>query len=332
MSQNKVPALLTNILDQTDSVMNAFVFQGYEALSITITPWIATLAGIMVAGFGWALLRGMIQTPVQHAINSGLKLAVVLFLAQNWSYFSQLLYELFTNGPNELTRAILDRAAHKWSLFSSTHVNGALQEGLDLGMQKATEIIRKGSIGNFSPVIIGTMAALATLLVCGFSLGLLVLAKAGLAICLILSPLFLICFLFESTKSITEKWMQHVIGFALMPIGIHCVMLLILTLMDSTLRQFNDAGSISFGMAGAYILLGIISLPLLLQVKHLMASIASGFTFNSMGAVGNTLHSSKRFISGAHRAYQRTVKAGERVGSAASNGVNNIINRIRKVA
>jgi len=328
MSQGTM--LLTTILDQTDKVIKSFVFDGYYSLVTYLAPVVITLSALMVAGFGFAIMRGMIQTPISHAMNVALKYAVVVFLATKWSFFSEMIYVLFTDGPNELTGAIMNKASFNWTLFKSHNVNGALQEGLNQGMEKAVEILRLGSWKNFSPYIVGILAGLAILLICGFSMGMLVLAKAGLGVCLVLSPIFLLCFMFESTKAITEKWMQHLIGFALMPIGIHCVLMLILTLMDSTLSQLFSGGQVTFATGGAYILLSIISLPLLLQVKGLIASISSGFSFSTMGAVGNSLHYGGKFASGAKQVYSGAVRTGERVGEAAKGAASGILSQLRR--
>lgn len=224
----------------------------------------------------------------------------------------------------------MNKASFNWTLFKSHNVNGALQEGLNQGMEKATEILRLGSWKNFSPYIVGILAGLAILLICGFSMGMLVLAKAGLGVCLVLAPIFLLCFMFESTKSITEKWMQHMIGFALMPVGIHCVLMLILTLMDSTLNQLSSGGQVTFATGGAYILLSIISVPLLQQVKGLIASISSGFSLSTMGAVGNSLHYGGKFASGAKQVYSGAVRTGERVGGAAKGAASGILSQLRR--
>lgn len=333
------PSMLTNILKQTDNVVHHFVFNGYHSLAVKLLPTIEILTVLIVIGFGFAILRGMIQVPVQQLINISVKYGVIVYLATEWGFFSKTIYELFTNGPNELTRAIIENTSFKWSLFEAKSVNSALQEGLNQGMSKATEIIQMGSWHNLSPVIVGFLAGLAIMLISGFSVGLLVLAKAGLGICLVLAPLFLICFLFESTKNITEKWMQHVIGFALMPIGIHCVLFLVISLMDSTLSELKINQEITFATAGAYILLCIISLPLLKQVNSLMASIASGFSFQSLGAIGNSMHFSGKLASGARvlhkKVYGGAVGVGQRIGAGIESSTlrvsNGIMSQIRKV-
>jgi len=316
--------LLTTILDQTDKVIKSFVFDGYYSLVTYLMPVAITLTALMVVGFGFAIMRGMIQTPISHVMNIALKYAVVFCLATKWSFFSEMIYVIFTDGPNELTGAIMNKASFKWTLFKSHNVNGALQEGLNQGMEKTAEIYRMGSWKNFSPYIVGTLSLISVILICGSSMGMLVLAKAGLGVCLVLAPIFLLCFMFESTKSITEKWMQHMIGFALMPVGIHCVLMLILTLMDNTLVQLSSGGQVTIATGGAYVLLSIISIPLLLQVKSLIASIASGFSLSTLGAVGNSMHYGGRFVGGA-------AKAGKRIGGAARGAASGILSQLRKV-
>lgn len=85
MSQG--PMLLTTILEQTDKVIKSFVFDGYYSLVTYLMPVVITLSALMVAGFGFAIMRGMIQTPISHAMNVALKYAVVVYLATKWSFF-----------------------------------------------------------------------------------------------------------------------------------------------------------------------------------------------------------------------------------------------------
>lgn len=136
----------------------------------------------------------------------------------------------------------------------------------------------------------GFFAALAVLLTCGYAVGLLVMAKVGLAVCLALAPLFLLCYLFESTKKITESWMQHIIGFALTPLGVYSVLMLVLSLLNHSLMVANPKEDITFSTAGAFILWAIVCIPLLVQTKSLMTSIANGFSFSTMGAFGQSFN------------------------------------------
>lgn len=307
-------SFITGTLTQTDLALRSFVFDGYHALANHLTPVVGTCVSLMIVGYGWALLRGMVKTPIIEAANIALKLGVILTLAKNWSFFSSHIYEFFTNGPIALTKVMINTAKVDWSLLGSGQVDKALESGFNQGMDTAMTIIKQKSFSNWAPAFAGSFAALAVLLTCGYAVGLLVMAKVGLAVCLALAPIFLLCYLFESTKRITESWMQHIIGFALTPLGIHSVLMLVLSLLNHSLMLANPEKEITFSTAGIFLLWAIVCIPLLVQTKSLMSSIARGFSFSTMGAFGQSLHYAKSAPGRVKQAYKST---------------GNIINKVR---
>ena len=306
-------SFISGLLTQTDSALRSFVFDGYHALANSLTPVIGTCVSLMVVGYGWALMRGMIKTPIIEATNAALKLGVVLTLAKNWSFFSDHIYEFFTNGPIALTKVMITTANIDWSLLGANRVDKALENGFNQGMDSALLIIKQTSFGNWAPLISGMLAVLAVVLTCGYAVGLLVMAKVGLAVCLAFAPLFLLCYLFESTKKISESWMQHIIGFALTPLAVHSVLMLVLSLMNYSLGLADPGKEITFATAGIFLLWAIVSIPLLVQTKSLMSSIASGFSFSTMGAFGRSMDYAK--------ATPGRIKQGVRAGGSIINKV-----------
>ena len=301
---------ITGTLSQTDAALRTFVFDGYSALANYLTPVIGTCVSLVVVGYGWALLRGMIRTPIIEAANIALKLGVVLVLARNWSFFSSHIYEFFTNGPIAITKIMVNSASPDWSLLGSSNVDKALENGFNRGMRTSMDIVQQGSLYNWAPRFAGMISALAVLLTCGYAVGLLVMAKVGLAICLSLAPIFLLCYLFEATKKITESWLQHIIGFALTPLGIYSVLMLILSLLNHSLGLAVPEVEITFSTAGIFLLWTIVSIPLLVQTKSLMTSIANGFSFSTMGAFSQGVSYAKLApgrVKGAYKGAARLV-------------------------
>lgn len=146
MSQS---SFISGLLTQTDVTLRSFVFDGYHALSNHLTPVVSTLVALMVVGYGWALLKGAVKTPIIEAANIALKLGVILTLAKNWFFFSGYLYEFFTNGPIQLTKVMIGAANLDWSLFASNQIDGALEDGFNQGMDAAMTIVRQKSFNNW---------------------------------------------------------------------------------------------------------------------------------------------------------------------------------------
>lgn len=273
--------ILISVLDQVDTVSQEFVFQGYQNLVAAYSPAIYGLAILSLIIFGYAILHGWVQLSLNEIGKRALMIGIILALAMNWGNFSNYVYALFVKAPNEIATHII-QSIPGTQFHSQIGVNAALQQAFYEGMSFVKAIWDRGGLPtNIGPYVWAMFTFMIVMLLVGIALIELVIAKFGLAIYLVLSPLIIPLFFFETTKSaIFDGWFKHLITFAFIPIFITSAMALGLMLMSSASHQIsqdisNDTLTITDLVP--YELYSFICIGLLIKSTFMAASTAGGF-------------------------------------------------------
>src|SRR5271155_5790272 len=101
---------LSSLLDKVDQITHDFTFNGYAALVSSLTPAIVLAITAYIALMGWLMLQSWSSLTISQLTKHVLKIAIVFTLATQWDVFSQFIYQVLTNGPNEIS-AVLMRVA-----------------------------------------------------------------------------------------------------------------------------------------------------------------------------------------------------------------------------
>lgn len=189
---------------------------------------------IYIALLGWSILNGWIAMSVSHLTKHVLKIAIACSLATQWSFFSLFVYNVLTNGPNELS-AILCQSLGKVSMNSAS-VNDTLQTVFDQGMALGVTTWNSGGLNSVSYYLYAVLIWLGILAVAGVALLEFVVAKFGLALLLVLAPVTCLLILWEGTKGIFESWLRQLLSFALVPLFVTASLMLLLMLLQTALN------------------------------------------------------------------------------------------------
>lgn len=274
---------ITAILDQVDQIAHDFAFQGYAALVQTIKPELTLVAIIYISLIGWGTSLGWTKFSVGQVTIHALKLASVLALASNWDVFSLYIYNVMTNGPNELSNILLNVSGN-----SSTGVNDAFQTVFNDGLEVASSLKNAGGItGYLSALCVFALDFFVSII----ALFEMLLAKLGLAIMLVLAPVFTCLLLWHTTKSIFDSWFRITLGFALIPLFLSTVLIFITQILQMGAATINKAiasDTANIQAITSYILAAGTSIPLLLRINTIATGVASGISLSSVSFVAAT--------------------------------------------
>lgn len=291
---------ISDILDNIDQATQLYAFNGYTALSQAVAPTLTLAITVYIACVGWSSLQGWTQLSVGQAVKHVIKIAIALTMATEWSFFSTYIYKVFTNGPNEVS-AILMQAANS----SSDSVNSALQDAFNQGMSMGSAMY---NLKGISPKLAALVVWAFNFLVCGIALLELCIAKCGVAITLVLAPVFAACLLWEGTKSIFDSWLRHALGFGLTPLFLSAVLLLIDQIMQLGLNELKDAtntGHQNIECITTFVLASIASTGLLIKAPQIAVGIASGITISGIETMRGALSQGAKWSGlNALRAYR----------------------------
>lgn len=317
MASPTYATIIVQLTGQIDSLTQSFIYKGYEALSSALAKPLASLCILLITLLGYGILRGVIKMPLHELSKAALKIGFVYLLAMNWSLFSQYVVALFVDGASELGAALMQAAPNAGAV--SHNINGALQSVFVEVIRVGAWTADKASFKHPSPLFTAIMIDLAGLVVIGFALFELIIAKIMLAICLCTAPLFLCLTLFEQTKSFFDRWLGTLVGFSLVLIFVSAVVGLCMHLIHWSIgdHYLNHAINVSAVDWIPIFLVAFLCIMLLLEVTGIAKSIGGACcTSNGSAMVGG-------FIGGALGAHRQGQDVRQKLGALAQKAVPN---------
>lgn len=270
--------MINDILQQVDGVIEHIVFQGYQQLVSMCQPDMILMMTLYITLMGLAMMQGWIEFSINDFVKRILKMMILFTLATQWEIFSRFVYNLFTQVPNELSVHLIQGIGH---IDSDKTVTSSLQLAFDKAMYLGVLTWVRASFSAVSFYLYAIAIWLGSLLIAGLVLLDLILAKFATAILLTLAPLFLMLGLWRNTMAITENWLRYLIGFALIPIFVTAVLLLILNIIDASLITMETALNTkhyTLLSVTPYLLCVIVSIGLLRKIGSMATSLASGIS------------------------------------------------------
>jgi type IV secretion system protein VirB6 len=290
--------VFTDFLNSVSTAVNSFLISGYDSLRSAVQTPLRLCLSIFVAVYGVLLLTGHAELTFRQAMG---RLAVMLFvyvLATDADVYTNYLEKLFVQAPAAIANTEIGGGG-------ATGQNSAMDNFYNTGMDAGNKLWDRGHVtGPWSPFLAAVIVYAVTVGVAAYAAFLLALAQIALAVLLILTPLFALCYLFQHTRRLFEGWLGQVIHYALIPILVYGVLALILAIAQQSLNQLDanaDAATIQdvFNLA----LADIVAVLLLAQVHGVAGAIAGGVSLSTMGAfregVGRGLNRGKRALQWA---------------------------------
>lgn len=268
---------ISDILDKIDQMTQAYTFNGYAALANSVKPSLTLALIVYVAFVGWMTLQGWSEMSVKDYVKHTIKIAMVLTIALNWSLFSELIYDVFMNGPNELSAILMQSAG---SSFGSA--NAALQAAYDQGTAIGEQLY---SYHSFSYKLTAIVIWGLNYFVSGVALLELTVAKCGFAVTMVLAPIFAACLLWNGSKGLFDRWLSTSIAFGLVPLLLSAVLLIIDQILQMGLNQINsDIASkhSSIESISTFVLASIASIGLLFKAPSIAANIGGGVSVSAI--------------------------------------------------
>ncbi|MCE3237827.1 MAG: virB6 [Gammaproteobacteria bacterium] len=208
------------------------------------------------------------------------RLVAILTVALNYDYFCLLVYNVFTNGPLELCKAI---TLSENTSLASLNISDALDQFLRAALLEANKLFSMGGWTNLTYSLFGSFLFLASLIAVAIATGLIFLAKIASTVILSLSPLFIFFGLFDSTKGWFNSYLTHLLTYALIPV-VTCAVLMIVLSVSTTTIQYMNSDSPSFKLLVPFFIACLVQIWLFVQIPQKCASLASGFSLKSVSS------------------------------------------------
>lgn len=282
--QSTVQAGYANLLGQ-GSVFNV-------ALTIALTLYVAII--------GYRLIFGRSTLSVGEMMPRMVMIGAVLALTSNWATYQVLVYDVLTDGPQEIVRAInpndsdargvtervdvlsgrMVDLADAWTEFDARPDQDATAvepEALPAAANNITAIVApKDSLGP-------NMLLFSALFLVLASAGVLVVAKIILGLLLLLGPIFAVLGLFASTRGLALGWGRAAVLMALVPVMAMMTSAGAVAVLEPVLAQmYVSAGQGVFSLRAALTILVIVLIMVAVSVQlfRIGRTIVSGWTLS----------------------------------------------------
>ena len=257
---------------------------------------------IYVAIIGYRLIFGRSSLSVGEMMPRMIIIGAVLALTSNWATYQVLVYDLLTDGPQEIVRAInpgdgdvrgitervdmlsgrMVDLADAWTEFDArpdqmlpTNTTATEPATLPVTANNITAFVApKDSLGP-------NMLLFSALFLVLASAGVLVVTKIVLGLLLLLGPVFAVLGLFTSTRSLSLGWGRAAVMMALVPIMTMITSTGALAALEPILTQmYVSAGQGDFSLRAALTILVIvlIMVAVAVQLFRIGRTIVSGWT------------------------------------------------------
>lgn len=266
------------------------------ALTIALTIYVAII--------GYRLIFGRSSLSVGEMMPRMIMIGAVLALTSNWATYQVLVYDVLTDGPQEIVRAInpnegdvrgitervdvlsgrMVDLADAWTEFDArpeqmlpTDATALEPAALPVTANNITTFVApKDSLGP-------NMLLFSALFLVLASAGVLVLAKIILGLLLLLGPFFAVLGLFASTRGLALGWGRAAVMMALVPILTMITSAGAVVALEPILTQmYVSAGQGDFSMRAALTILVIvlIMVAVAVQLFRIGRTIVSGWTLS----------------------------------------------------
>ncbi|WP_295496380.1 type IV secretion system protein [Sphingorhabdus sp. EL138] len=266
------------------------------ALTIALTIYVAII--------GYRLIFGRSSLSVGEMMPRMIMIGAVLALTSNWATYQVLVYDVLTEGPQEIVRAInpddgdvrgiteridvlsgrMVDLADAWTEFDArpeqmlpTNTTATEPATLPVTANNITAFVApKDSLGP-------NMLLFSALFLVLASAGVLVVAKIILGLLLLLGPIFAVLGLFASTRGLALGWGRAAIIMALVPVMTMITSAGAVAALEPILTQmYVSAGQGDFSLRGALTILVIvlIMVAVAVQLFRIGRTIVSGWTLS----------------------------------------------------
>lgn len=286
--------IITYLLAGVDTLAEGFVLQAFTNLSTPMGQIFFALLYLFLVIYGYKVMFSG-QIGLIELFGHLFKMMIILALATSWEIFSNFVYFIFQTFPDLLAGELISGSGSDVAgpITGDTgdevrnSATTALQTLFDASWAAAKTIQDRGQgiAGTIVHALYGFLVGVLGTVLCGFALFAIVLSRMMMAVLLALGPFFIICAVFEKTRSLTEGWLRSLMIYALIPVFTFVVLSFILFLINPSVSQLvsNESSDPDIGLMsliGSFALAAFVGIYVVHQIPRYVTDIVGGMPLN----------------------------------------------------
>jgi type IV secretion system protein VirB6 len=269
---------ITDLMLLIDSQVKNYTFDAYHAL---VSAHLGSIKLILVLYFtflGYRLLMAKQQFSYQNFLEHVLLISCGYFAATQWGIFSLFIYDLAMALPNELSVTLVSVVPNIPQQADGVELLEYLWfSGLDI----AATLWGSISISAIHQGLMALGVLLMTLLLVGYGLIVISLAKMILAIGFALAPLFILLYLFKPSESLFIGWLRVIFTVMMKQIIIFAMIALVYSISFDTVEALKLQTTLDMVDVSSFLLLLLISLGLFFSAHSMAVTIGESLSVSA---------------------------------------------------
>lgn len=270
---------IDGVVGAADAATQAFLSQTYPGLAAAVATPVTLLAIMYWALYGYRLFDGTEAFGWKDCLTR-LVMTACVFATLNWGGAAQSIYQFFVS-LMESTAATL----------MAGEPTAKMLDALWNNVGKVSTVLQNAGWQELGLILHGYGLFLLNCVLFMLALVYMTIAKFGLAITMVLLPLFVGLFFFPQTRQWAMNWLGMMLNFALIYILVNAIVRFGFTAFGNAIDEVAgaadalDAAAITARQIGyLYVIEGVLII-FMLQVKSWAAALAGGATVQSLSAV-----------------------------------------------
>ncbi|WP_250504587.1 type IV secretion system protein [Caballeronia sp. AZ7_KS35] len=261
---------LEGMIGAADGVTQSFLTQTYPALAGAISTPVYLLAVLYWAASGYKIYGG--YEPMRwNALLAKAFMTAAVFSALNWGGMGQSIYGFFTSFMEGVASTIM-----------SGRSTASMLDALYNNVGQVSALMQNVSWYQFGMILQGFGLFLINCVLFVLALVYMTIAKFGLAITMVLLPVFAGFFFFEQTRQWAINWLSKMLNFCFIYILVIAIVRFGFLAFGDAIDEAGKASSVTDAafinvqqVAYLYIVEGVLII-FMLQVKGWAASLSGG--------------------------------------------------------
>ncbi|CAL8481733.1 type IV secretion system protein [Caballeronia sp. S22] len=213
---------LQGFVGAADGVTASFLSQTYPAVASAVSTPITYAAVLFWALYGYKVYAGYIGVQWKDLLAKCV-MTVAVFSTLNWGGFAQMIYNAFTSAMESAAGTIM-----------AGKPTAQMLDALFTNVQKVSETLRSADFYQIAVILDGLVLFILNCLLFVLALVYMTIAKFGLAITMVLCPLFIGFLMFPETRQWFMNWLSKMLTFTF-------IYILVIAIVRFGFLAFGDA-------------------------------------------------------------------------------------------
>lgn len=300
--------------------LDTFITNGVSELARAIEGPLIAGATLYIVIFGILIVLGYVRAPISDFIANVFKITILVALCTNVDTYTAYVKDFFfADLPDGISSAI-GHVPGSDTPASDVSSGAVFDTIIDQLINLIYDVYRQWSWDNWFPLLVVTLLGLGLIPVAAL-LAVVLFAKVGLTLLIVLGPIFIALYLFNATSSFTASWISGLATFAALQVLAIAFIALLTSIVSGFLSDAQDLEGVQqINAALRLVGLFVISMALALLLPQIAAQLAGG----GIRAGGGIIHQG---IAGARRV---SGAAGHTAGRRALAGIRGGYDRIAR--